>query len=323
MRAWSFFFFFSFSLPQSHFEQCFQQRQAGISKVRLCFGCAWPPLSCAHPSEAVWLWLGNTQGNTSHPVLPVRQNPHSCWCQRQNFIHHTASLYQSPANTLGGPTLDLERREGRSILTSIAVIESCDPPSAKFWNASRGTTKRILFYEKEARMQRKYKAVAAEEQSCSPCAGVLSLVSASTPHFCAGYPSALALASEPGKASQLQGQNLAEVQGQGLPNVTAFISSPNLFQLYLPPEEWQEDGELMKHIFPWGNFLLVLFCPPWQWVITVCPKESESLEVISMPCKLVPGNINADAAVIQLEFEINIAESFLTECFAFRKFKSI
>lgn len=53
------------------------------------------------------------------------------------------------------------------------------------------------------------------------------------------------------------------------------------------------------------------------------PEESDSLEVISMPCKLFPGNINADAAVIQLEFEINIAESFLTEHFAIRKFKSI
>lgn len=66
----------------------------------------------------------------------------------------------------------------------------------------------------------------------------------------------------------------------------------------------------MKHVFPQGNFLLVLFHPPWQWVITVCPKESDSLEVISMPCKLFAGNINADAAVIQPEFEINIAESF-------------
>lgn len=57
----------------------------------------------------------------------------------------------------------------------------------------------------------------------------------------------------------------------------------------------------------------------------MCPKESDSLEVISMPCKLFAGNINADAAVIQLEFEINIAESFffLTEHFAIRKFKSI
>lgn len=55
----------------------------------------------------------------------------------------------------------------------------------------------------------------------------------------------------------------------------------------------------------------------------MCPKESDSLEVISMPCKLFPGNINADAAVIQLEFAINIAESFLTEHAAIRKFKSI
>lgn len=42
-----------------------------------------------------------------------------------------------------------------------------------------------------------------------------------------------------------------------------------------------------------------------------------------MPCKLFPRNINADAAVIQLEFEINIAGSFLTEHFAIRKLKSI
>lgn len=55
----------------------------------------------------------------------------------------------------------------------------------------------------------------------------------------------------------------------------------------------------------------------------MCPKESDSLEVISMPRKLFPGNINADAAVIQLEFEINIAESFLIEHFAVKKFKSI
>lgn len=55
----------------------------------------------------------------------------------------------------------------------------------------------------------------------------------------------------------------------------------------------------------------------------MCPKESDSLEVISMPCKLFAGNINADAAVIQPELEINIAESFfLTEHFAIRKFKS-
>jgi len=55
----------------------------------------------------------------------------------------------------------------------------------------------------------------------------------------------------------------------------------------------------------------------------VCPKGSASLEVISKPCKLFPGNINADAAVIQLEFEINIAEIFLTGHFAIRKYKSI
>lgn len=55
----------------------------------------------------------------------------------------------------------------------------------------------------------------------------------------------------------------------------------------------------------------------------MCLKESDSLEVISMPCKLFPGNINADAAVIQLELEINIAGSFLTEHFAIRKLKSI
>lgn len=55
----------------------------------------------------------------------------------------------------------------------------------------------------------------------------------------------------------------------------------------------------------------------------MCSKETDFLQVISMPCKLFPGNINADAAVIQLKLEINIAESFLTEHFAIRKFKSI
>lgn len=73
------------------------------------------------------------------------------------------------------------------------------------------------------------------------------------------------------------------------------------------PEEWQENGELMKNIFPQGDFLLVVFHPPWQWAITVWPEESDSLEVIIMPYKHFPRNTNADAAVIHLEFEINVA----------------
>lgn len=67
-------------------------------------------------------------------------------------------------------------------------------------------------------MQRRHKAVAAE-QSCGPRAGMLCLAQVSTHtvlpshiSFLCWVPlSALSLGSQPAKASQLQGQNLAKV----------------------------------------------------------------------------------------------------------------